>query len=200
MKAIGRKKKLLDQLLRDEIVGVVLELIKDDQPVTMDEVARGCGVAKGTLYNYFQNKDDLIDHVHQVVLAPLLESNESILKGEGRPVTRLIDFVDNAYRVHEDVCIYFQFVRRKKSAEEVLLERIELILHPLAHLCREGIEEGEFISVDPYVMAEMLFGVIIGPLTSLPYRSDADHDLQRMKEDVKSLLKRIVILQPQENV
>ena len=43
MKPISRKKELLDQLLREEIVDVVLQLIKLDQPVTMDEVARKCG-------------------------------------------------------------------------------------------------------------------------------------------------------------
>ncbi|WP_321370417.1 TetR/AcrR family transcriptional regulator [uncultured Desulfuromusa sp.] len=200
MKTTGRKKMLLDQLLRDEIVGVVLNLIKQDQPVTMDEVARICGVAKGTLYNYFQNKDDLMNHVHRVVLEPLLESNERTLGGEGSPLKRLNDFIDSAYRVHDDVCVYFQFVRRKQSAEVVLQERIELILLPLANLCQEGIAAGEFVACDPFIMAETLFGTILGPLTSLPYRPDADYDLQRMKEDVKTLIKRIVILKPQENV
>ncbi|SEA08668.1 transcriptional regulator, TetR family [Desulfuromusa kysingii] len=200
MKEVSRKKKLLDQMLRDEIVDVVLDLIKRDQPVTMDEVAKGCGVAKGTLYNYFENKDDLIAHVHQVVLIPLLESNERVLMGNGKPIARLHDFVDRAYSVHDEVCIYFQFVRRKKSAEDVLLEKIELILHPLANLCREGIESGEFIAIDPYVMAEMLFGTIIGPLTTLSYRTEVDHDLQRMKTDVKALIDRVVILKQQEKL
>ena len=200
MKPISRKKELLDQLLKDEIVGIVLQLIKLDQPVTMDEVARKCGVAKGTLYNYFQNKDDLMDHVHQVVLAPIMESHQRILGGEGRPLDRLNGFIEDAYHVHDEVCDYFQFVRRKKSAEVVLQERTELILHPLVHLCREGIAAGEFVAIDPFIMAEMLFGTIIGPLISLPYRTDSEHDLQQMKQDVKTLINKIVVINQQENL
>lgn len=200
MKPVSRKKELLDQLLRDEIVSVVLKLIKLDQPITMDEVASICGVAKGTLYNYFQNKDDLMDHVHQVVLAPIMGSNERILGGEGRPLDRLNGLIDYAYRVNDELCAYFQFVRRNKSAEVVLQERIEFILHPLVHLCREGIAAGEFVAIDPFIMAEMLLGTIIGPLTSLPYRTDSEHDLQHMKQDVKALINKIVVINQQENL
>ena len=189
----GRKKELLDRLLREEIAEVVLTMIKEDQALSMEEVARRCGVAKGTLYNYFANKDDLLDHVHQVFIQPLIESNQTILNGEGGALQRLHCFIEKVYQVHEEISVYMRFVWRQRSAEHIFNERFELAIHPLADLCRHGSQAGELIPAEPYVMAELIFGAVIGPLNSLAYREDAAYDLDAMKRDVHVLIDRLAV-------
>ena len=78
MAAVSKKKQWVDNLVKDEIVKTVLTLIKNEQPVTMDEIARQSSVAKGTLYNYFKNKKALMQYVHQTVLAPIRDANKTI--------------------------------------------------------------------------------------------------------------------------
>ncbi|MBN1958635.1 MAG: TetR/AcrR family transcriptional regulator, partial [Desulfuromonadales bacterium] len=161
--------------------------------ITMDEVARRCGVAKGTLYNYFQNKEELLDHVHQAILDPLLESHRQIFESSADPLTRLLSFVESVFATHESISTYFQFVWQNKTAEMVYRERVDLLMHPLAKVCREGIDDGVFIDVDPYILAEMIHGTTIGPLTTLVYRdSTVVGDREQMLQDVKKLISRII--------
>ena len=194
MAGIRKKKELLDQLLRNEIVQVILTMIQESTPITMDEVARQCGVSKGTLYNYFQNKEDLLEHVHQIVLEPLLESNRQIFESPGEPLARLLNYVDSVFATHETISTYFQFVWQNKTAEAVYLERVKVLMHPLAKVCQEGIDKGDFIHVDPYILAEMIHGTAIGSLIALNYRN-VDVDREKMHLDVKTLINKMICSQ-----
>lgn len=198
MTDIRRKKEILDQLLRDEIVQVILGMIQENTPVTMEEVARQCGVAKGTLYNYFQNKEELLDHVHQAILEPLLESNRQIFESSVDPLARILAFIDSVFSTHEHIAIYFRFVWHNKTAEAVYRERIDALMHPLAKVCREGIETGQFINVDPYVLAEAIHGTTIGTLTTLNYRNDILVDRKKIHQDVKTLIQKILCKQQEK--
>jgi len=199
MAAIRKKKELLDQLLRNEIVQVILTMIHENTPITMDEVARQCGVSKGTLYNYFQNKEELLDHVHQAILEPLLESNQQIFESTADPLTRLLNFIDSVFVTHESISTYFHFVWQNKTAEMVYRERVDLLMHPLAKVCQEGIDDGVFINIDPYILAEMIHGTAIGPLTTLIYRdSSVAVDREKMLQDVKKLIKKIICSQQEK--
>jgi AcrR family transcriptional regulator len=200
MAPVGRKKKLLDQLLRDEIVAVVLSLIEADQAITMDEVASRCGVAKGTLYNYFKNKQELMDVVNEAITAPLSRRTMEIFKGRGSVLKRLFDFVDHFYLTTAEYATYFLFARRNITIEESSQKRSELLITPLSQLCREGIESGELVDADPYLIAVMLSGLIIGPLEDIPFRETEKHDPVKMQEDVKLLIRRLLSVETQEKL
>ena len=194
MAAMRKNKEMLERLLKQEIVDIVLALIREGEAVTMEEVARRCGVAKGTLYNYFQNKEELLDHVHQAVLEPLLEAHRAIFDSDNVPLAKLHQFIDSVYGTPEALSTYFHFIWQNKTAEMMFRERVELLLHPLAKICREGIRQNGFVNVDPYLMAEMIYGTVIGPFTTLPYRSDSAHtDKTQMQQDVKKLIDKIVL-------
>jgi AcrR family transcriptional regulator len=200
MAPVGRKKKMLDQLLRDEIVTVVLALIEAGQTITMDEVASRCGVAKGTLYNYFKNKRELVGVVDAAITAPLRKGTMEIFERRGSVMDRLADFVDHFYLGAAEFDAYFRFVRRNKMIEEASRKKSELLVTPLIQLCREGIDSGEFVDANPYLIAEMLCGLIIGPLEDLPYQKGEKYDLERLKEDVKQLIRRLLLAEKQEKL
>jgi AcrR family transcriptional regulator len=187
-----KNKELFEQLFKQEVVETVLELIKLGEAVTMEEVARRCSVAKGSLYNHFRNKEELLDHVHQVVLDPLLKSNQEIFESERDPRIRLDEFIDSVFASHEKISTYFYFIWQNKTAEEVFSERVRVLIHPLAKICQQGITSGSFVKVDPYVLAEMIYGTVIGPLTSLNYRQNVIQDKEKMKQDVKTLINKII--------
>ena len=192
--AMRRNKEMLERLLKQEIVDTVLALISEGESLTMEEVARRCGVAKGTLYNYFQNKEELLSHVHQAVLGPLVESHQKIFTSANEPLVKIHQFIDAVYGTSETLSTYFRFVWQNKTAEMMFLERVELLLHPLAAICQEGIERSGFVKVDPYIMAEMIYGTVIGPFTTLPYRDGGSHpDKTKMQQDVKKLIDQIVL-------
>ncbi|MBU3954559.1 MAG: TetR/AcrR family transcriptional regulator [Proteobacteria bacterium] len=193
MTTVSKKKELVDTLIKAEIVKTVFTLIKNDQPVTMDEIAKRCGVAKGTLYNHFEHKKALLNYVHQTVLVPIRQKNKAIFESTKDPLVRLHEFIDSVFDIMEDFSLYFHFVQRRKTVAEEIGERLDLAIQPLVKVCTQGIQDGTFIDVDPYVLAEMIYGTVIGPVKSLQHRCAEKQDIQKIKQDIICLVDRIIL-------
>jgi AcrR family transcriptional regulator len=199
MKRISKKKELMDRLIKEDVVKAVLTLIKQDLPVTMDEVALQCGVAKGTLYNYFKNKKDLISYVHQNIILPIKKNAAQIFESPVSAREKIHTFVDRVFGFEKEYPLYFKFIQSQRTASEALDERMTLTILPLVKICREGVAAGDFMEVDPYAMAGMIFGSVIGPMESMTYRETPVQDLDALKKDVLCLLDR-VLLKKQERL
>ena len=193
MTAVSKKKELVDNLVKIEIVKTVLALIKKGQPITMDEIARNCSMAKGTLYNYFKNKKALMQFVHQTVLAPIRDSYTAIFEIPGEPLVQLHKFIDTAFCFDKDVSLYFQFVQQKRTVANQIDERFEVVMRPLTRFCSQGIQGGSFIDVDPTILAEMIYGTVIGSLISIQSRGDGTLDIKKIKQDILCLVDRIIL-------
>lgn len=61
------KKKLIENLIRNRVYEEAIILLKQERydVFTMAELAESVGIAKGTLYNYFSNKLDVIYYVYE---------------------------------------------------------------------------------------------------------------------------------------
>ncbi|MCG8566891.1 MAG: TetR/AcrR family transcriptional regulator [Desulfobacterales bacterium] len=89
-KKLERKKKM-EALVRNDIIESAIELLLElgNKKFTMDRVAAGAGIAKGTVYLYFKNKDDLIKAVVAHCFAPLEEAYQRIINGKSAPGEKL---------------------------------------------------------------------------------------------------------------
>ena len=67
------------------------------QNISMDDIAKKCGVSKKTIYKYFENKDDL---VHQVIGVQLKELKEEIFKNKQVSENALKELI----LFFEDIC------------------------------------------------------------------------------------------------
>lgn len=193
MTKISKKKTLMDRLIKEEVIKTVLNLIQEDSPVTMDEVALQCGVSKGTLYNYFKNKKDLLTYVHQSVILPLKKSSYRLFDAPISPREKIHAFVDNVFNFQKEYPLYFKFIQAQRSAAEAVSERMTLTILPLVNVCTEGIQKGVFLAVDPYAMAGMIFGSVVGSMESIPYRETPVKDMECLKQDIICLLDRIIL-------
>src|ERR1700681_2032379 len=57
--------------------------------VTMERVAQETGIAKGTVYLHYRDKQELLDEVKESALAPLRSKVEEIFRGEETPPRKL---------------------------------------------------------------------------------------------------------------
>ncbi len=179
-------------MIREEVVKTVLELIEEDAALTMDEVALRCGVAKGTLYNYFKNKKDLLTYVHEQVILPI-KKNSYLFNETNTPAERIHAFVDRVFEFQQEFPLYFRYIQSQRSALEASDERMILTVLPLVKVCEAGIAEGVFIDVDPYVMAATVFGTVVGTMESLGHRAQQVQDMETLKKDVICLLDRLIL-------
>lgn len=85
------RKKAMEELARRDILESAIELIKEsgEKHLTMDRVAAGAGIAKGTVYLYYKNKQELQDSVIAYSFDPLEREYAEIVGREGDPVSKL---------------------------------------------------------------------------------------------------------------
>lgn len=190
---IKKRRETLDNLFKSRVVQTVIELIKKNENITMDEVAKFSGVSKGSLYNYFDNKESLMEYVHTEMLAPIKLKFEALMTSGKNPKEMLVEFVDDSLKVKDDVCFYFMFLDSQRTAEEGAKETDNLLIKPLSTIFRLGIDKGMFFDIEPRILAHALFGIIIGFFNTIKSEDMDEENIQNIKESILKLLDRLVI-------
>src|SRR5881296_2865560 len=124
------------------------------------EIARDAGVAPGTLYRYFENKEEIFRAVMREGLASWLETARRVLAEPGTAIARLgeasVDYnrenalINSVYRRDGEI-IFAPLV--EELHEQLVSENVAMI----ADVIRDGIREGTLRDVDPERTAFILF-------------------------------------------
>ena len=143
----------------------------------LDEVARGAGVAKGTLYRYFENKAEL----YVAVLAANGELFEEKLREAGggsadsapERLRRIADFYLEHWTENREYFQIFWAVENQSIIGELpagVLEEVTRLwrgcLDILAQVLREGVKEGSIAPCDPDEVALILWTLANGLIQS----------------------------------
>lgn len=200
MNSPTKRKEMMNRLLKGQVVKPVLAMIQEGTSITMDKVAVRCGVSKGTLYNYFKNKKDLLNYVHEAVIIPIKKGSSKIFKRNIPPMEKIYGFVGNVFDFEKQYPLYFKFIQSQRSAADAVTERMDVIIIPLVNVCREGMRQGQFIDADPYVMAAMIFGTVVGPLESLTYREEPLQDLEKLKQEIVRFLDKCILKEQERSL
>ena len=168
MPRLAKPRTKLPEIRRQDILGAARAVLieKGYHRVLLDDVARRAGIAKGTLYLYFRDKEDLFARVLEDVLNRLEERIEA---AEERPeipldelkrvVTAELAFVD------ENHDFLVQFSREKpdlcgERAGEVLKRRFSGHLDFLSRKIRACIRSGDLRNHDPFMGGLMLLSLV----------------------------------------
>lgn len=91
----ARKKELMTAVLRKRTFECATALLKDAgwENFTMEKLARAVGVSKGTLYNYFYDKRDVVCFIRNCLIENLSEQIVQGLEKTDDPRRFLRDFV-----------------------------------------------------------------------------------------------------------
>ena len=151
-------------LITDAAVDVFAE--KGFHQARVADIARKAGVADGTIYLYFKNKEDLLLSVFEEKMDYLLTELGAALEGIHDPEERIRQFA----RFH------FEQVRDHRAAAEVLQvelrlsnkflkeyrpEKLWAYLGVFGQIVREGQARGDFDpNIDPFISMLAFFGSI----------------------------------------
>jgi AcrR family transcriptional regulator len=188
---------------RQSIQEAVIRLICREglKSVTMERVAQEVGIAKGTVYLHYRDKQELLDEVKSSAVAPMMKTVEDILRGDGAPDQRLRAFALaylQYFDEHRDlfrVLIYEREVVRVQGSR-YQSDRYRRLIEGTARVIGEAVSEGLFREVDPHNVAAMfveaMFALMNQRLRSdKPSRVDDDarllgdvfiHGLERKKK------------------
>jgi TetR/AcrR family transcriptional repressor of nem operon len=165
------KKEIVTAFRTREILRAARQLLEERgvEAMTMEEIAGVAGVAKGTLYLYFQSKDDLIEALITQVGENILQDLETSLEAPGTPADKL----------NRMVSVLLEYLSRERTlfpiyARELLRgepqsrpgfwrrhqEMEEKFVSLVTRLFAEGIAAGQFIPANPRLLTFLLRGLV----------------------------------------
>ncbi|MBO0586029.1 TetR/AcrR family transcriptional regulator [Sporosarcina sp. E16_8] len=159
----------------------------------VSKIAKEAGVADGTIYLYFKNKEDILISVFREKMAIFVNNVEIILKQDIDTSEKLFRLIDSHFRIlHEDrhLAIVTQLELRQSNKElrlrinEVLKEYLTL----LDAILKEGIVNGALDEgLDIRLARQMVFGTIDETITSW-VMNDQKYDLMKLSPEVHRLI------------
>ncbi len=159
----------------------------------VSKIAKEAGVADGTIYLYFKNKEDILISVFREKMGVFVENVKEILKIEISATEMLAKMIENHFSLlngDRHLAIVTQLELRQSNKElryrinEVLKEYLVL----LDDILKQGIESGEFDErIDIRLARQMVFGTIDETITSW-VMNDQKYDLMKLAPEVHRLL------------
>lgn len=137
---------------------------KGFEKATMDEIARMSKVAKGTLYYYFQNKENLFLQLTLSIIDELERRGQEIVTAPGTAAERMAwlirDQVDFFSEYREEVSLILGDFVGSTLPRESFRSRLQDYYSLIGRLIEEGAAAGEFREVDSWTAATALFGMV----------------------------------------
>lgn len=165
------KKEIVTAFRTREILAAARSLLEQRGPeaMTMEEIAAAAGVAKGTLYLYFQSKDDLIQALLAQVGENILRDLEAALVAPGTPPEKLIRIVSVLLEyLNRERLLFPMYARELSRGERAPSEGFrrpyreleEQFVALVTRLFAEGIGTGHFIPANPRLLTFLIRGLV----------------------------------------
>jgi AcrR family transcriptional regulator len=165
------KKEIVTAFRTREILAAARSLLEQRGPeaMTMEEIAAAAGVAKGTVYLYFQSKDHLLQALIARVGENIIQDVEASLKGPGTPPEKLIRMVSVLLEYLNRERLLFpiyarELLRGERESREGFRRRYqeleEQFVALVTDLFAEGIAAGHFIPANPRLLTFLIRGLI----------------------------------------
>jgi AcrR family transcriptional regulator len=181
---------------RDEIIHTAAQLFseKSYHDVTMDEIAEKVGVAKGTIYLYFESKEKL----YLEILEEGFESIESLIekeieKGESAPqkMKKVLKLIFSFYRQNLDV---LRILSRDET--HLIREHFEFTEHwrhrrvkLYKKILEKGVKEGSFRPINTELTSLIIFGLV----RSVMFFYETDKSAEETADEVFSVIEKGIL-------
>ena len=189
------KKEIVTAFRTREILAAARKLLEQRGPeaMTMEEIAADAGVAKGTLYLYFQSKDDLIQALLARVGENIVQDLEAALQAPGTPAEKLVRVVSVLLEYLNRERLLFPIYARellqgeresREGFRRRYLELEEQFVSLVTDLFAEGIAAGQFIPANPRLLTFLLRGLV----RATGYYQKAEGQVDAAKEALPVIL------------
>ena len=159
---------------REEIIRGTIKVVasKGVHNFKMIDIARATGIGKGTLYEYFPSKDDLLIGSFALMISKYEEFTQKAIEPGGEPDEHLRQFFKASLdfcRAEKDLInvitdLMALGIPRKDGKPLVpgVAEGYDLVVEELSAVIRNGIKKGLFRSVDPKIAARAILACLDG--------------------------------------
>jgi len=164
----------------------------------MDDIAEETGLSKGTLYNYFKSKDDLIiailDRIFQREFRVFDETDFSKMSAT-ETINLFVDTVAKDIKLMLRLMpIAYEFLAlafRNKTVQKALKVYVNRYMNILVPIIENGIASGEFKEVDPKEVAIAMGAVLEGTILIWVYDKSLVNPEENIRSGIKLLLEGV---------
>lgn len=161
----------------------------------VSKIAKQAGVADGTIYLYFKNKEDILISVFSDKMSVITESLQYIIKTESSSTAKLSRMIENHFNMlandaHFAVVTQIELRQSNKALRQKINAILKGYLMLLDEILIEGMVSGEFNPVmDVRLARSMVFGTIDEIITTW-VMNEQRYDLLALTPKVKDLILR----------
>jgi len=159
----------------------------------VSKIAKQAGVADGTIYLYFKNKEDILISLFREKLEQFIQSVMPIIQEKSTAEEKLLMLIENHYKIlasDHHLAVVTQLELRQTNRDlrlkinNILKEYLKLV----DQIVLEGIEQGLFPkTLDVRLARQMIFGTIDETATTW-VMNDHKYDLVSLAPKVHQLL------------
>jgi len=177
---------------RERILGAAIQVFAEKGffQAKISEIASVARVADGTIYLYFDNKDDLLIQVFEEIMVRFIDGLKEALEGSDEPadrIRRVIAHHLSMVEAHPDIAavIAVELRQSPKFMKEYKNPKFAQYMRSIAAIIEEGTRNGTFRKdVDPIIAARALFGMLDEVVLSwvlLGRRFDLRHSAEQVQ-------------------
>jgi AcrR family transcriptional regulator len=172
-----KQKAALDALMRDDVYRHALKIIETHgiPGLTVDGIAKAIGVSRGTLYNYFADRDDIVDFVEDRTFAPLLDSIDEIADGDLEPSAKMEAIATAVFAgVHENFALVMALSPEKprRYSRDCKQEGHRRGQAAVQRVIEEGVERGVIRDLPVELAAEIFLSSVAGLIDNMARRGE----------------------------
>jgi AcrR family transcriptional regulator len=188
---------------KSQIVSAAIEVFteKGFDEARMDDIAEKTGLSKGTLYLYFDNKNELIMAILERIFQREFRQLESLIREGTNTIDVLRDFTQLMYSeigaLLRLIPVIYQFLAlafRNDYVQRALQLYLNQYLDFLIPIIQRGIDSGELRAVDPREVAIAMGAIIEGTVLLWVYDRDAINPERHVRSGINLLLEGIMVI------
>ncbi len=152
--------------MRDEILEVTAQLFKKKgfTGTSMQDIAKEVGILKGSIYYYFNSKNDIFREVLNNGINPVLKNAELIVAEKLSSREKLRKLINHhmGYIMDHNLSLIIYFQEREKLPAiqmEKYLEKRDRYENFFREILKEGIEKGDFPDVNVTLTVFAMLGM-----------------------------------------
>jgi len=163
-----RQKQIKEEAAKEAIYEAAVKVIARNrgEGLKMSEIADAVGIATGTLYNYFKNKDRLLIFVDQRLHETIDGIMSSFSDDNGPARERLAKLTEALFHFAEEHHAVFDLAKQLGIVAQIPVGekqgRIDRTVEIIRKILDDGIRRGEFRSFDANAAARFYLAGLIG--------------------------------------
>ncbi|MCD5323789.1 MULTISPECIES: TetR/AcrR family transcriptional regulator [Pontibacillus] len=178
-----------------QIIDAAVEVIAENgyHSSQVSKIAKKAGVADGTIYLYFKNKEDILVSLFQEKMGQFIEKIEEDIKTKSNAKEKLLAMIKTHYGLlsedhHLAIVTQLELRQSNKDLRLKINDVLKRYLLVIDHIVEDGKAEGLFHeSLDLRLVRQMVFGTLDETVTNW-VMNDQKYSLTDQAEEVHELL------------